>query len=70
VTNPDPILVVDVHYRYTPMFLNFITGPVDFWASGYWPVRSVAPGTAASQRYTKFDIANQLNGAGKCAGFP
>jgi Flp pilus assembly protein TadG len=69
VTNPDPILVVDVHYRYTPMFLNFVTGPIDFWSSGYWPVRSVAVGTPPAQRYTTFDLANQTNGVYKCAGF-
>jgi Flp pilus assembly protein TadG len=45
VTAPDPILVADVHYRYTPFFLNFLTGPVDFWATGYWPVRSTDPDT-------------------------
>jgi Flp pilus assembly protein TadG len=69
VTNPDPILVVDVHYRYTPMFLNFITGPIDFWSSGYWPVRSVATGTLPSARYTTFDLANVTNGVYKCSGF-
>jgi len=69
VVNPDPILVVDVHYRYTPLFFTFITGPVDFWASGYWPVRSVAPNTPAAQQYTKYDILNTNGGAGKCAGF-
>jgi hypothetical protein len=69
VTNPDPILVVDVHYKYTPTFLNFITGPIDFWSSGYWPVRSVAPNTPPAQRYTTFDLTNQTNGAYTCTGF-
>ena len=69
VVNPTPILVVDVHYRYTPVFFNFVTGPVDLWASSYWPVRSAASNTAVSQQYTKYDIANKLLGAGKCAGF-
>jgi hypothetical protein len=68
VTNPDPILVVDVHYQYTPGFFKFITGPIDFWSSGYWPVRSVAPGTAPAQRYTTFDLADQTTGY-KCTGF-
>ena len=69
VVNPDPILVVDVHYQYTPVFLNFLTGPIDFWASGYWPVRSIAPSATPDQQYTKYDIANLNNGAGKCAGY-
>ena len=68
ISNPDPILVVDVHYRYTPMFFNFLTGSVDLWASGYWPVR-VAPNTILAQQYTRYDIANKAGGAGKCAGF-
>jgi Flp pilus assembly protein TadG len=69
VTNPDPILVVDVHYRYTPFFFTFVTGPLDFWASGYWPVRSVAPNSAPATQYTHYDPTNQNGGAGKCPGF-
>ena len=69
VSNPTPLLVVDVHYRFTPVFFNFLTGPIDLWASGYWPVRSVAANTTIEQQYTKYDVLNQANGAGKCAGF-
>lgn len=69
VVNPDPILVVDVHYQFTPIFFNFITGPVDFWATGLWPVRSVAPGSLATQRYTTLVIDNTSIGAVKCTGF-
>ena len=69
VASPDPLLVVDVHYRFTPLFLNFVTGPIDFWASGYWAVRSVDPNAAASAQYTKYDTANQAGGAGKCSGY-
>jgi hypothetical protein len=67
VQNPDPILVVDVHYRYTPMFTNFVTGPIDFWVTAYWPVRSAATGTATYLQYTKFDPTNQLSGLAKCS---
>jgi hypothetical protein len=38
---PDPIIVVDVHYQYVPLFNVFLTKPIDFWADGYWPLRSV-----------------------------
>ena len=69
VSNPDPVLVADVYYVYTPIFFNFITGPLTFFASGYWPVRSIDPTVDASLQYTKYDIANQNGGAGKCAGF-
>jgi hypothetical protein len=69
VVSPDPILVVDVHYQYTPLFFTFLTGKLDFWASGYWPVRSVAPNTTPAEQYTHYDPTNQNGGVGKCAGF-
>lgn len=69
VTNPDPMLIVDTHYQYTPLFFRFVTGPVDFWSSGYWPIRSFDPNAAASARWTRYDIANQKGGVGKCSGY-
>jgi Flp pilus assembly protein TadG len=67
VTNPDPILVADVHYQYTPLFIGyFMTGPVDFWAAGLWPVRSVSPAAAPQNQYTTYDLANAAGGAGLC----
>jgi Flp pilus assembly protein TadG len=67
VTTPDPILVADVHYQYTPLFLGyFMTGPVNFWASGLWPVRSVSPTAAPQDQYTTYDLANAAGGAGQC----
>ena len=69
VISPDPILVVDVHYQYSPVFTKFMTGPVDFWASGLWAVRSVQPGTSVASQYTKYDTANANGGAGKCPGY-
>jgi hypothetical protein len=38
---PDPIIIVDVHYQYTPVFNVFVKKALDFWANGYWPLRSV-----------------------------
>ena len=70
LTNPDPMLVVDTHYRYTPLFFNFITGPIDFWSSGYWPIRSFNPNVATTARWTSYDPTNQNGGAGKCPGYP
>jgi Flp pilus assembly protein TadG len=67
VTNPDPILVADVHYRYTPLFFGyFVTGPVDFWACGLWPVRSVNQTATPQNQYTTYDLANAAGGAGQC----
>lgn len=69
VVNPDAILVADIHYRYQPFIAVFLIGPVDFWASGFWSARTAVPGSAASTQYTKYDIANQSGGTGKCAGY-
>ena len=69
VVNPDAILVADVHYRYQPFIAMFVTGPIDFWASSYWSVRTAVPGSAPGAQYTKYDLANQNGGAGKCAGY-
>ncbi len=38
---PSPILVVDVHLKYQPVFGLFIPGGVDFYGTGLFPVRSV-----------------------------
>lgn len=38
---PDPIIVVDINYVYSPIFTMFIKSPISFWADGYWPLRSV-----------------------------
>ena len=70
ISVPDPILVADVHYQYTPMFLRFLTGPLDFWATGYWSARTGDPAKTVAQQYTRYDIANAAGGANKCAGFP
>ena len=66
VTTPDPILVADVHYQYTPLFFNFFTGPIDFWACGLWPVRSVNPAAAPQNRTPRANLANAPGPAGQC----
>jgi hypothetical protein len=38
---PDPIVVADVRYSYTPALFKYIIGPIDFIASTYWPVKTV-----------------------------
>jgi Flp pilus assembly protein TadG len=75
---PDPIIVVDVHYQYTPVFNMFVHNPLDFWANGYWPLRSVqatqlqANGTftavAADQQYT--GLVSTGTPAGNAVGPP
>jgi Flp pilus assembly protein TadG len=64
ITYPDPILVADVRYTYTPAFFKFLTGSMDFVASAYWPVRIVpynsdsTPGGGQSSQLTTYDTAN------------
>lgn len=69
IANPAPILVVDVYYQFTPMLFGVASGPFGFWASGYWPIRSAAPGAASNDQYTRYDIANEAGGSGKCPGY-
>jgi hypothetical protein len=38
---PSPILVVDVHMKYTPIFGLFLQNGIDFYGTGLYPVRSV-----------------------------
>jgi len=38
---PSPILVVDVHLKYTPIFGLFLRNGIDFYGTGLYPVRSV-----------------------------
>ena len=44
---PDPFLVADVKFTYTPAFFNFLTGPITFKATAYWTTRSSAASTAS-----------------------
>lgn len=54
VMQPDPILVADVHYKYTPFLLQLAAGSLDLWATGYWSVRSVDPTLDPTLQYTKY----------------
>jgi Flp pilus assembly protein TadG len=38
---PSPILVVDVHLKYLPIFGLFLRSGIDFYGTGLFPVRSV-----------------------------
>ncbi len=40
VAPPSPILVVDVNLQYNPIF-GLLPNSFNFWATGFWPVRSV-----------------------------
>ena len=70
VTQPDAILVADVHYRYTPMFFRFVTGPLDFYATYYTPVRIGPTNIAAGLQYTTYNGSAAGNATGNCPGLP
>jgi Flp pilus assembly protein TadG len=42
---PDPFLVADVTFTYTPFLARYITGPITFRATAFWTSRSTAVGT-------------------------
>jgi len=82
VAAPSPVLVVDIHLRYKPIFGLFIPAPgIDFYATGFWPVRSVQSATInptsglttaqnLSQQFTTIvDDASDAS-AGTLAGAP
>ena len=59
IAPPSPILVVDVHLKYTPVIGLFLNQGLDFWVSGYWPVRSVKTETSQTlPLYQQFTTIN------------
>jgi hypothetical protein len=77
ITYPDPIIVADVSYTYTPasIFTRFLTGrSITFVASAYWPVRIVpynstsSPGGNQATQLTQYDLT-QFDTASHCPGY-
>jgi Flp pilus assembly protein TadG len=58
VTLPDAVIVADVHYKYTPFFLKFLTGAVDFWATASYPARSGSSVANLNLQYTTYTGSN------------
>jgi hypothetical protein len=56
---PSPIVVVDVHLQYKPILGLVISTPLNFWVSGYWPVRSVK--TSISQTFPLYQQFTTIN---------
>jgi Flp pilus assembly protein TadG len=63
VSIPTTLVVADVHYRFTPMFFNFITGPIDFWETYPFPLP-----IGANNQSVCYDIANPDDGY-LCPGY-
>jgi Flp pilus assembly protein TadG len=45
---PSPVLVVDIHVKYLPVFGLFFKKGIDFYATGFYPVRSVQVSTSST----------------------
>ncbi len=65
VNNPDPSIVADVHYQFTPMPFDLFMKKQDFWATAIFSTRTGATASVTTQyaTYTGND------GTGTCPGF-
>ena len=70
VTQPDAILVADVHYQYTPMFFRFVTGRIDFWATYHHSVRIGSTTVSPGLQYTTYGGSSGSAATGNCPGLP
>ncbi len=66
VASPDPSIIADVHYQFTPMAFDLFLGKRDFWATAIFSTRTGATPSVTTQyaTYTGTD------GTGTCSGFP
>ena len=62
VTTPDPILVADVHYQYTPLFFNFLPEPL---TSGHADYGRSAAWIQRPRRKTVHHIRSRQRGRGR-----
>ena len=65
VSSPDPSIVADVHYQFTPMPFDLFMKKQDFWATAIFSTRTGATASVTTQyaTYTGTD------GTGTCPGF-
>ncbi len=65
VTNPDPSIIADVHYQFTPLPFDLFLRRRDFWATAIFSTRTGATASVTTQyaTYTGTD------GTGTCPGF-
>jgi hypothetical protein len=58
---PSPVLVVDIHLKYTPILGLFLSGGVDFYGTGFFPVRSVKTANLTTSGSSTTVSANSLS---------
>jgi Flp pilus assembly protein TadG len=59
---PDPILVVDIHYTYTPLFPFFVKKAIDFYTNAYFPLRSVQATVLVGSSFNLVEVDTQFTG--------
>ena len=61
---PTPVIAVDVHVQYIPLFGVISTVPINFWITSFWPVRSVQTSyittSAGKQTVTNYTLSQQF----------
>jgi hypothetical protein len=57
---PSPILVVDIHLKYTSVLGLFLHAGLDFYGTGFFPVRSVEAATVGSGGATAVSVPQQF----------
>ena len=70
VSQPDAIIVADVHYQYSPMFFRFVTGKIDFWSTYHHSVRIGTTTVSPGLQYTLYGGSSASNATGNCPGLP
>jgi hypothetical protein len=58
---PSPVLVVDIHLKYTPILGLFLNNGIDFYGTGFFPVRSVKTAILTTSGTTTTVSANSLS---------
>ena len=62
---PQPMLVVDVYYTYTPLFFTFVTGNIIMMRSAYFP-----PRTGLQSDWVQYYPGGSSDNTQQCAGYP
>ena len=65
VSNPDPSIVADVHYQFTPLPFDLFLKKRDFWATAIFSTRTGAT-TSVTTQYATY---TGTDGTGTCQGF-
>ena len=65
VATPDPSIIADVHYQFTPLPFDVFVKKQDFWATAIFSTRTGAT-TSVTTQYATYTGSD---GTGTCPGF-